>query len=45
MPQNLQLSPEIAKLQTEVSTLEKELGKVIIEQDEMVNAVKPNLLT
>jgi len=41
--QTLQLSPEIAKLQTEVSTLEKELGKVIIEQDEMVSAVKPNL--
>ena len=45
MPQTLQISPEITKLQTEVTTLEKELGKVIIEQDEMVNAVKPNLLT
>jgi hypothetical protein len=43
MTQTLQLSPEIVKLQTEVSTFEKELGKVIIEQDEMVNAVKPNL--
>ncbi|MBT4783935.1 MAG: hypothetical protein HOO21_01170, partial [Candidatus Marinimicrobia bacterium] len=43
MKSQLQLSPEIAKLQTEVTTLEKELGKVIIEQDEMVNAVKPNL--
>ena len=43
MPQTLQLSPEIIKLQEEVSALEKELGKVILEQDEMVNAVKPNL--
>ena len=43
MPQTLQLSPEITKLQTEVSTLEKELGKVILEQDEMINAIKPNL--
>jgi hypothetical protein len=43
MKSQLQLSPEIAKLQTEVSTLEKELGKVIIEQDEMVNVIKPNL--
>ena len=41
--QSLQLSPEIIKLQTEVTTLEKELGKVILEQDEMVNAIKPNL--
>ena len=43
MTQTLQLSPEIIKLQKEVSALEKELGKVILEQDEMVNAVKPNL--
>ena len=43
MVKDLQLSPEIIKLQTEVSTLEKELGKVILEQDEMINAVKPNL--
>ena len=43
MNPSLQLSPEIIKLQTEVSTLEKELGKLILEQDEMVNAVKPNL--
>ena len=43
MTQTIQLSPEIIKLQEEVSALEKELGKVILEQDEMVNAVKPNL--
>ena len=43
MKTTLKLSPEIVKLQKEVSSLEKELGKVIIEQDEMVNAVKPNL--
>ena len=43
MTQTLQLSPEIIKLQQEVSTLEKELGKVILEQDEMVNAIKPNM--
>ena len=43
MTQTLQISPEIIKLQEEVSALEKELGKVILEQDEMVNAVKPNL--
>ena len=43
MTQTLQISPEILKLQTEVTTLEKELGKVILEQDEMVNAIKPNL--
>ena len=43
MVKDLQLSPEIAKLQTEVTTLEKELGKVILEQDEMINAIKPNL--
>ena len=34
MAQTLQLSPEIIKLQEEVSALEKELGKVILEQDE-----------
>ena len=39
----IQISPEITKLKTEVTTLEKELGKVILEQDEMVNAIKPNL--
>ena len=43
MTQTLQISPKILKLQTEVTTLEKELGKVILEQDEMVNAIKPNL--
>ena len=43
MTQTLQISPEIIKLQTEVTTLEKELGKVILEQDEMINAIKPNL--
>jgi hypothetical protein len=43
MTQTLQLSPEIIKLQKEVSALEKELGKVILEQDEMVNAIKPNM--
>ena len=43
MTQTLQISPEITKLQTEVSTLENELGKVILEQDEMINAIKPNL--
>ena len=43
MTQTLQISPEIAKLQSEVTTLEKELGKVILEQDEMLNVIKPNL--
>ena len=43
MSQTIQLSPEIIKLQTEVATLEKELGKVILEQDEMINAIKPKL--
>ena len=43
MVKDLQLSPEIIKLQMEVATLEKELGKVILEQDEMINAIKPNL--
>ena len=41
MKSQLQLSPKIAKLQTEVTTLEKGLGKVIIEHDEIVNALKP----
>ena len=39
----LQLSPEIIKLQEDVAALEKELGKVILEWDEMLNTVKPNL--
>ena len=43
MTSQLQISPEIIKLQKEVSSLEKELGKVILEQDEMINAIKPNL--
>ena len=43
MTETLQLSPEIIKLQEDILALEKELGKVILEQDEMVNAVKPNL--
>ena len=43
MKLTLQISPEIVKLQSEVTTLEKELGKVILEQDEMINAIKPNL--
>ena len=43
MTETLQLSPEIIKLQEDVSALEKELGKVILEQDEMLNAIKPNL--
>ena len=43
MKTTLKLSPEIVKLQSEVTTLEKELGKVILEHDEMLNAVKPNL--
>ena len=43
MTQTLQLSPEITKLQTEITTLEKELGKVILEQAELINAIKPNL--
>ena len=43
MTETLQLSPEIIKLQEEISTLEKELGKVILERDEMLNTVKPNL--
>ena len=43
MVKNLQLSPKIIKLQEDVTTLEKELGKVILERDEMLNTVKPNL--
>ena len=43
MTKALQLSPEIIKLQEDISSLEKELGKVILEQDEMLNTVKPNL--
>ena len=39
----LQLSPEIIKLQEDIAVLEKELGKVILERDEMLNTVKPNL--
>ena len=43
MTQSLQLSPEIIKLQEDIASLEKELGKVILERDEMLNTVKPNL--
>jgi hypothetical protein len=43
MTQTLQLSPEITKLQEDIVVLEKELGKVILERDEMLNTVKPNL--
>ena len=43
MAQALELSPEIIKLQEDISSLEKELGKVILEQEEMINTVKPNL--
>ena len=39
----LQLFPEIIKLPEDISFLEKELGKVILERDEMLNTVKPNL--
>lgn len=39
----LQLSPEIIKLQEDIASLEKELGKVILERDEMLNTVKSNL--
>ena len=43
MTQVLELSPEIIKLREDISFLEKELGKVILEWDEMLNTVKPNL--
>ena len=43
MPKTLQLSPEIIKLQEDIAVLDKELGKVILERDEMLNTVKPNL--
>ena len=43
MTQTLQLLPEITKLQEDIAVLEKELGKVILERDEMLNTVKPNL--
>ena len=43
MIEPIQLSPEIIKLQEDIAILEKELGKVILEQDEMLNTVKPNL--
>ena len=43
MNKTLQLSPEIIKLREDISFLEKELGKVILERDEMLNTVKPNL--
>ena len=43
MTETLQLSPEITILQEDIAVLEKELGKVILERDEMLNTVKPNL--
>lgn len=43
MIEPIQLSPEIIKLQEDIAVLEKELGKVILERDEMLNTVKPNL--
>ena len=43
MTQVLELFPEIIKLREDISFLEKELGKVILEWDEMLNTVKPNL--
>ena len=43
MTQALKLSPEIIKLQEDIASLKQELGKVIIERDEMLNTVKPNL--
>ena len=43
MPKNLQILPEISKLQAEIVSLEKQLGKMILEQDEIINAIKPNL--
>ena len=35
MPQTLQLSPEIIKLQENISSLEKGLGKVILERERL----------
>ena len=43
MTQALKLSSEIITLQEDIASLEQELGKVIIERDEMLNTVKPNL--
>ena len=43
MTQALKLSAEIIELQKNIASLEQELGKVILEQDEMLNTVKPNL--
>tara|TARA_Y100000588_G_scaffold278305_1_gene294935 strand:+ start:11408 stop:12226 length:819 start_codon:yes stop_codon:yes gene_type:complete len=43
MAQSLQLSTEIINLQGDIVSLEKQLGKVIVEYDEMMNTVKPNL--
>ena len=43
MTQALKLSHEIIKLQEDIASLKQELGKVIIERDEMLNTVKPNL--
>ena len=43
MTKVLELSSEIIKLPEDISFLEKELGKVILEWDEMLNTVKPNL--
>jgi len=43
MTQSLQLTPETLKLQEEVTALEKQLGELILERDELLNAVKPNL--
>ena len=39
----LELSLEIIKLPEDISFLEKELGKLILEWDEMLSTVKPNL--
>ncbi len=43
MVHDLQLSPEIIKLQDEILVLEKELAKIILEHEEMLNNVRPNL--
>ena len=43
MTQVLELSSEIIKLPEDISFLEKELGKLILEWDEMLNTVKSNL--